>query len=315
MLNFILIGAAGFIAPRHMKAIKETRNKIIAAMDPSDNVGVLDKYFPEANFFLDFSRLDRFISKFLSKGNKIDFIVICTPNFLHDYYIRYSLKNKINVICEKPLVINLHNLLSLKRLEKSSKKKVNTILQLRHHPNVIRLYNDTKTSKSIHEIELTYITSRGQWYHVSWKGEEDKSGGILMNIGIHFFDLLIWIFGDVIKYELHFLSKHTASGYLILKKARVKWFLSIDYKSLPQKSQNKNLRTFRSIRVDKKDLGLDYDFDKLHTITYQNVLKNKGHGIRESIKSIKLVNELKETKPNLVQENIHKIMKELLKKK
>ncbi len=302
MKNFVIVGAAGFIAPRHMKAIKETNNNLIAAMDPSDNVGILDTYFPNAEFFTDFSRLDRYLSKLRLEKTKIDFITICTPNFLHDFYIRYALKNNINAICEKPLVINPKNLEEINYLEKKSNKKIYTILQLRNHPNILKLRNEIK-NKNKYDVELTYITSRGKWYHISWKGDEEKSGGILMNIGIHFFDLLIWVFGSVKKYELHHYSKTTATGFLGLERANVKWFLSIDEKFIPKINNNK--KTYRLIRVNKDELDLDYDFNNLHTITYDNIFKKKGYGVSDSKESIKLVSKLREEKVQNKINNTH----------
>ena len=302
MKNFVIVGAAGFIAPRHMKAIKETNNNLIAAMDPSDNVGILDTYFPNAEFFTDFSRLDRYLSKLRLEKTKIDFITICTPNFLHDFYIRDALKNNINAICEKPLVINPKNLEEINYLEKKSNKKIYTILQLRNHPNILKLRNEIK-NKNKYDVELTYITSRGKWYHISWKGDEEKSGGILMNIGIHFFDLLIWVFGSVKKYELHHYSKTTATGFLGLERANVKWFLSIDEKFIPKINNNK--KTYRLIRVNKDELDLDYDFNNLHTITYDNIFKKKGYGVSDSKESIKLVSKLREEKVQNKINNTH----------
>ena len=225
MKNFVLIGTTSFIAPRHMRAIKDTNNNLIASLDPSDNVGILDSFFPESNFFTDFSRLDRYLSKIALEGEIVDYITICTPNYLHDFYIRYALKNKINVICEKPLVINSRNLKLIQSLEKKSKKNVYTILQLRHHPQIIKLSKELKTKKKCYDIELTYITSRGKWYHISWKGDTKKSGGILMNIGIHLFDLLIFLFGDVKSFELHYYSSTIACGYLDLTNAREMVFI------------------------------------------------------------------------------------------
>jgi UDP-N-acetyl-2-amino-2-deoxyglucuronate dehydrogenase len=234
MKNFALIGAAGFIAPRHLKAIKETKNVLVAALDKFDQVGILDSFFPNADFFTEFERFDRHIDKLKRKGEKIDFVSVCTPNYLHDSHIRFALKQEANVICEKPLVLNPWNIDSLQELEKESGKQVSNILQLRLHPTIIELRNKVKAGKQDkkYDVELTYITSRGHWYYTSWKGDSTKSGGIATNIGIHFYDMLTWIFGDVKQNIVHVLSHDRAAGFLELENARVKWFLSINENAL-----------------------------------------------------------------------------------
>lgn len=253
--NFALIGVAGYIAPRHLKAIKETGNNLVCALDKSDNVGILDSYFPDANFFVEFERFDRFIYKLHKTDQKIDFVSICSPNYLHDAHIRFALRSGADAICEKPLVLNPHNIDQLEDIEKESGKRVYTILQLRLHPSIIALREKVlreleKNPNKIYEIELTYITSRGKWYFISWKGDEAKSGGIATNIGIHFFDMLTWIFGEFVDVELYIKESHTNAGILRLKNANIKWFLSVNYDSLPQEIKLQGKRTYRVIRLD-----------------------------------------------------------------
>ncbi|HEY9049862.1 MAG TPA: Gfo/Idh/MocA family oxidoreductase, partial [Ohtaekwangia sp.] len=284
MKNFALIGAAGFIAPRHMKAIKETGNNLVAALDKHDNVGILDSYFPNADFFTEFERFDRHLDKLKRKGEKIDYISICSPNYLHDSHIRYALRFGADAICEKPLVLNPWNLDALSEIEKETGRKLYTILQLRLHPSIIALREKVKNGPKdkIYDVDLRYMTSRGNWYHSSWKGDSSKSGGVATNIGIHFFDMLIWIFGDVKKNEVTQLTSETASGYLELERARVQWLLSIDYNQIPEDVRAKGKRTFRSLTMEGEQIEFSDGFTDLHTLSYEEVLKGNGFGLNET---------------------------------
>ena len=252
MKNFALIGVAGFIAPRHLKAIKETGNNLVAALDKFDQVGVLDSYFPHADFFTEFERFDRHLDKLRRQGTKIDFVSICTPNYLHDSHMRFALRQHADAICEKPLVLNPWNVDALSEIERETGKKIFTILQLRLHPSIIALKNKIAAGdpKKVYDIDLSYITSRGSWYQISWKGDNAKSGGVATNIGIHFFDMLMWIFGSVKESRVISQNPHTASGELSLERANVKWMLSIDATTLPKAVQEKGQRTYRSIRIE-----------------------------------------------------------------
>src|SRR5437868_5472603 len=256
MKNFALIGVAGFIAPRHLQAIKETKNNLVAALDKFDQVGVLDSYFPNADFFTEFERFDRHIDKLKRQGTKIDFVSICSPNYLHDSHIRFALRHQADAICEKPLVLNPWNVEALADIEKETGKKVNTILQLRLHPNIIQLKKeiDAAPKDKVFDVTLTYITSRGKWYHHSWKGDELKSGGIATNIGIHFFDMLLWVFGEKREVKMTSYTDDKASGILELKKARVKWMLSINEQDLPLEAKQKGKRTFRSLQMNGNEI-------------------------------------------------------------
>ena len=271
MRNFILIGAAGYIAPRHMKAIKETGNHLIAAYDPYDGVGILDSYFPNAFFFTEFERFDRHIEKLKREGTNIDFVSICSPNYLHDAHIRYGLRIGANVICEKPLVLNPWNVDAL--IIEKYKSKVYTILQLRHHPSIVKLKNKIiqKESEKIYKINLKYITSRGNWYYTSWKGDVDKSGGIATNIGVHFFDMLQWIFGPMQSFTLETLTNDTNSGKLNLKNARVNWYLSINSKNLPEEALKKGEQTYRVLTIEDEVIELSNGFTDLHTLRYKKI--------------------------------------------
>ncbi|MCL4154987.1 UNVERIFIED_CONTAM: hypothetical protein GTU68_009537, partial [Idotea baltica] len=268
MKNFALIGAAGYIAPRHLQAIKETNNQLLAALDKFDSVGVMDSYFPNANFFVEFERFDRHIEKLKRNNINLDYVSICTPNYLHDAHIRMALRRGADAICEKPLVLNPWNLEALKDIEKESEKKINTILQLRLHPSIIALKNKIDTDDNQnrkYDVDLTYITSRGKWYDVSWKGDESKSGGVATNIGVHFYDMLSWVFGDVQENIVHVREKDKAAGYLEFKKARVRWFLSINENDLPSKIRKLGQRTYRSITVDNEEVEFSSGFTDLHT--------------------------------------------------
>ena len=295
MKKFALIGAAGYIAPRHMKAIKETGNSLIAALDKHDNVGILDSYFPDADFFTEFERFDRHLDKLKRKGQQIDYISICSPNYLHDSHIRYTLRYGADAICEKPLVLNPWNVDGLEEIEKETGKKVFTILQLRLHPAIIALREKIRNnlSQKIYDVDLNYITSRGHWYHTSWKGDNSKSGGIATNIGIHFFDMLIWVFGDVKNVIVHKLTETQASGILHLKNARVKWFLSIDYTDVPDAFRHQGKRTYRSLKLDGEEIEFSEGFTDLHNKSYEEILKRNGFGLSEARTSIQLTSQIR----------------------
>ena len=298
MKNFALIGAGGYIAPRHMKAIKDTGNNLIAALDKHDSVGILDSYFPEAEFFIEFERFDRHIEKLRRLGTQTDYVAVCSPNYLHDAHIRFGLRIGANVICEKPLVLNPWNIDGLTEIEKETGKKISTILQLRLHPAIIALREKVQKNSSgkKYEIDLRYITSRGHWYHISWKGDPQKSGGIATNIGIHFFDMLIWIFGDVKINEVHQHTAETASGTLELERANVNWFLSIDANTLPGEIKQSGKRTFRSLTIDGEAFEFSEGFTELHTRSYEEILKGNGFPVEEARKSIELVHAIRNKK-------------------
>lgn len=297
--NFALIGAAGFIAPRHMKAIKETGNNLVAALDKSDSVGVIDSYFPDADFFTEFERFDRHIEKLrrASKDRQIHYVSIASPNYLHDAHIRFALRVGADAICEKPLVLNASNTEALQELEQEFGKRVYSVLQLRLHPAIVKLKQKIEDDKSspMYSIDLTYITARGRWYFYSWKGDEDKSGGIATNIGIHFFDMLIWIFGNVKKNIVHLRCADRAAGYLELEKARVRWFLSLRSDDLPPAIQSAGKRTYRSITIDGDELEFTDGFTDLHTAIYKEVLEGRGFGIKDSYKAIEAVQKIRDT--------------------
>ena len=295
MKNFALIGVAGYIAPRHLKAIKETNNNLIAALDKFDSVGMMDRYFPNADFFVEFERFDRHIEKLRRNGTHLDYVSICTPNYLHDAHIRMALRSGADAICEKPLVLNPWNVDALMDIEKESGQKINTILQLRLHPSIIALKQkvDKENKKEKYDIDLTYIASRGNWYDVSWKGDESKSGGIATNIGIHFYDMLSWIFGDVQENIVHLRQKDKAAGYLEFKNARVRWFLSINENDLPKKIKEKGQRTYRSILIDSEEIEFSAGFTDLHTVSYQGILKGDGFGLMDAKKSVEIVHQIR----------------------
>jgi UDP-N-acetyl-2-amino-2-deoxyglucuronate dehydrogenase len=295
MKNFALIGAAGYIAPRHLKAIKETNNTLIAALDKFDSVGMIDSYFPNADFFVEFERFDRHIEKLRRNGTQLDYVSICTPNYLHDAHIRMALRSGADAICEKPLVLNPWNVDALLDIEKESGKKIHTILQLRLHPSIIALKKkiDAGSSDTKYDVDLTYITSRGKWYDISWKGDESKSGGIATNIGIHFFDMLAWLFGDVQENIVHLREKDKSAGYLEFKKARVRWFLSIDENSLPKRIQEIGQRTYRSITINTEELEFSTGFTELHTESYKQILKGEGFGLNDAKESIKIAQKIR----------------------
>lgn len=299
MKNFALIGAAGFIAPRHLKAIKDTKNNLVAALDKFDSVGIIDSFFPEADFFTEFERFDRHLEKLKRSGTNIDYTSVCTPNYLHDSHIRFGLRVGSDVICEKPLVLNPWNVDALEDIEKETGKKVFNILQLRLHPSIIELKKRIEADKSgkIYDVDLTYLTSRGHWYYTSWKGDVAKSGGIATNIGIHFFDMLSWVFGDVKKNIVHVHTHDRAAGFLEMEKARVRWFLSINFDTLPDNVKASGKRTYRSLRMNNEEIEFSDGFTELHTKSYEDILQGKGFGLSEAKSSIDLAHQIRHAKP------------------
>lgn len=298
MKNFALIGAAGYIAPRHLQAIKDTQNNLLAALDRFDSVGIMDSYFPKADFFTEFERFDRHIDKLKRQGEKIDYVSICSPNYLHDSHIRFALRNQADAICEKPLVLNPWNVDALADIEKETGKRVFTILQLRLHPNIIALKKkvDEAPASKIFDVDLNYITSRGKWYFHSWKGEEIKSGGIATNIGIHFFDMLLWVFGKAKSSKVISYEADHASGYLELEKAKVKWSLSINEEHLLAEVKAKGKRTYRSLTMDGDEIEFSDGFTELHTNSYKEILAGRGFGLTDARPSIELAYQLRQTK-------------------
>jgi len=300
MKQFAITGVAGYIAPRHLNAIKEVNGNLTAALDPHDSVGLLDRYFPDVSFFIEFERFERHLEKIHreSPDDAIDFLSICSPNHLHDAHIRLGLRLNADVICEKPLVLNPWNLDLLQELEEETKRKIYTVLQLRVHPSIVELHEKYNSSKSAekHEVELTYITSRGKWYYFSWKGDKAKSGGVATNIGVHFFDMLSWIFGDVQESYVHLSEDDKMSGYLELENARVKWYLSLDKNDLPGSIKGTEQTTYRSIKVDGDEIEFTKGFTDLHTRIYEEILKGNGFGITDARNSIQLVSEIRRAK-------------------
>lgn len=295
MKNFALIGAGGYIAPRHMKAIKDTGNNLIAALDKHDSVGILDSYFPEADFFTEFERFDRHLEKQKRLGNKTDFVSVCSPNYLHDAHIRFGLRIGADVICEKPIVLNPWNIDALAEIEKETGHKVFTILQLRLHPAIVALKAkiDAAPTGTKHKVDLQYITSRGHWYHTSWKGDLQKSGGIATNIGVHFFDMLIWIFGDVKENMVNEHTNVTASGNLQLEKATVNWMLSIDADKLPASAKAAGKRTYRTLTINEEAIEFSDGFTELHTQSYQDIMSGNGFRLSETRKAIEVVSQIR----------------------
>lgn len=298
MKNFVLIGAAGYIAPRHMKAIKETGNRLVAALDKNDSVGVLDSYFPKADFFTEFERFDRHCDKLKRSGTLIDYVVVCSPNYLHDAHIRFGLRIGADVICEKPVVLNPWNADALLEMERETGRHVYTILQLRYHPAIIALrkkVQEENTDKK-YSVDLQYISARGHWYHHSWKGDIHKSGGITTNIGLHFFDLLLWIFGEAESAEVTEHSATKASGHLSLRKAEVNWLLSIDENMLPEQTRLSGKRTHRVLKIGDEVIEFDDGFDSLHTNSYQAILSGEGISLLSTKTLIRLTHEIRNRK-------------------
>jgi UDP-N-acetyl-2-amino-2-deoxyglucuronate dehydrogenase len=309
--NFGIIGVAGYIAVRHLHAIKETGNNLLASLDKFDSVGRIDSYFPESDFFVEFERFDRHFDKLKRTGTKIDYVSICSPNYLHDSHIRFALRHQAEAICEKPIVLNPWNIEALQEIENETGRKIYTVLQLRLHPKILELRNKIRNGPKgkIYDIDLTYITSRGNWYSISWKGDIQKSGGVATNIGIHFFDMLSWIFGDTRKNIVHISEPHKAAGYLELENARVRWFLSLDYDDIPVKCKEAGKRTFRSITVDGEEIEFSEGFADLHTLTYKEILAGRGFGLKEARQSVETAYTIRNSKPVGLQGDYHPILK------
>jgi UDP-N-acetyl-2-amino-2-deoxyglucuronate dehydrogenase len=312
--NFGMIGVAGYIAVRHLRAIKETGNNLLASLDKFDSVGLIDSFFPDSDFFVEFERFDRHIDKLKRNGTKIDYVSICSPNYLHDSHIRFALRHQADAICEKPIVLNPWNIDALQEIERETSHKIYTVLQLRLHPKIIELRNKILNGPKdkIYDIDMSYITSRGNWYSISWKGDPQKSGGVATNIGIHFFDMLSWIFGDAKKNVVHYSEPDKAAGYLELEKARVRWFLSIDYDDIPENVKATGKRTFRSITVEGEEVEFSEGFTDLHTQTYAEILAGKGFGLQEARQSVDIAYTIRNSKPIGLQGNYHPILKNII---
>ena len=318
--NFALIGASGYIAPRHMKAIKETGNELVVALDPYDGIGIMDSNFPQADFFTELERFEDFVGKWSREhDDKIEYMSIASPNYLHKSHIRLALKNGANAICEKPLVLNPADIDELKIIEKETGKKVYNILQLRLHQSIIELKARVtkelrKNPDKIYDIDLTYLTSRGKWYFESWKGKQEKSGGIASNIGVHFYDMLCWIFGDVEENIVHVKTADTNAGYFKLKNATVRWFLSVNYDYIPQEIRESGMRTYRSITVDGDEIEFSGGFTDLHTKSYEHILSGGGFGLDEAYGSIKTVSTIRHLPAVGLQGDYHPFCKKVLEK-
>ncbi len=299
MKNFALIGAAGYIAPRHLKAIKDTGNNLVASLDRFDSVGIIDSYFPDSNFFTEFERFDRFIDKYVRSNNKLDYTSVCTPNYLHDSHIRFGLRHGSDVICEKPLVLNPWNIDGLKEMEKDYGSRVWNIFQLRLHPAIIALKDKVSAAPKdkVFEFDLTYITSRGNWYYQSWKGDTTKSGGIATNIGVHFYDMLSWIFGSVKTNIVHVHTHDRAAGLLEFDRAKVRWFLSINADTIPAELRAQGKRTYRSMNIEGEEIEFSDGFTDLHTTSYKEILAGRGFGLDEAYASIGIVHDIRHATP------------------
>jgi UDP-N-acetyl-2-amino-2-deoxyglucuronate dehydrogenase len=317
MKNFALIGASGYIAPRHMKAIKETNNNLIAALDKNDSVGIIDRYFPQTDFFTEFERFDRHLSKLqFDKNVPLDFVSICTPNYLHDSHIRFGLRQGADAICEKPLVLNPWNMDELKKMEQETGKRIWNILQLRVHPSIIALKEKIAKGPTdkIYDVDLTYLTSRGNWYYTSLKGDPTKSGGIATNIGVHFFDMLSWIFGDLKENIVHVNTHDRSAGYLEFEKARVRWFLSINADMLPDEVKAKGQTTYRSITIEGEELEFSDGFTDLHTVSYQQIISGNGYGFESPRQAIEIVHNIRHAKAIGAKGSYHPFVKKPLAK-
>lgn len=307
--GFALVGAAGFVAPRHMKAIRDTGNQLLAAVDPHDSVGILDSYFPDARFFTEIERFDRFLDKNRRRNCElpVDYVSICSPNYLHDAHVRLALRSGATAICEKPLVINPWNLDQLVELEQDHPGNVRSVLQLRYHPAVQALREKIQSEHESNrpQISLTYVTRRGAWYQSSWKGSIEQSGGVAMNIGIHFFDLLIWLFGDVKQNNVHLSESDKLSGTLEFERATASWYLSIDADDLPQEVREKNGHAYRSLAIDGEELDLSAGFNDLHTSVYRDIIDGGGFGIEDARPAIDLVYQIRKSEVASVRPGAH----------
>lgn len=307
MHNFAMIGASGFIAPRHLKAIKETGNNLVAALDPFDSVGILDSYFPNCNFFTEFERFECHAEALKGTPGQVDYVVVCSPNYLHDAHVRFGLRIGANVICEKPLVLNPESIAPLEKLERETGKFIFNIFQLRLHPAIIALKKRVEESPSdkVYDLDLTYITSRGNWYFTSWKGDMSKSGGLATNIGVHFYDMLSWIFGEVKENVVHLSKEDCVSGFLEFRKARVKYFLSINIETLPPEMKASGKRTYRSMKMDGEEIEFSDGFTDLHTESYRHILSGNGYRPSDALRSIQIVNVIRKSQPIGLTENSH----------
>ncbi|MDI6698946.1 MAG: Gfo/Idh/MocA family oxidoreductase [Candidatus Saccharicenans sp.] len=316
MKNFALIGVAGYIAPRHLKAIKETNNQLVATLDKSDSVGIIDSYFANADFFTEFERFDRHLEMLRRKEPEraVHFVSICSPNYLHDAHCRFALRIGADAICEKPVVLNPWNIDALKEEEEEYGHKIYTVLQLRLHPEILNLREkiEQNRSDSIYDIDLTYITARGRWYFYSWKGIEDKSGGIATNIGVHFFDMLSWIFGPPLRNIVHLRQPDVAAGYLELKKARVRWFLSLRFEDLPPEVLSAGKRSYRCIEINGKPFDFTDGFQDLHTRVYEEILKGNGFRLDENRNAIDIVYQIRKTELKPRAGDVHPLAAKLL---
>ncbi len=312
MKRFALIGAAGYIADRHMRAIKETGNQLVAATDPFDVMGRIDTYFPDAEFFQEIENLDKYMDDLRRAGEAVDFVTICTPNHMHPSHIRFALHNGAHAICEKPLVVYPSDIPIIQDIEAETGRRVYTILQLRHHPAILALKREIEagTNRS-YDIDLSYITTRGKWYRHSWKGDAHKSGGVATNIGIHFFDMITWIFGPVKENIVYRYDAEKAAGYLELERARVRWFLSLDYHDLPESALQRGSRTYRSITVDGREIEFSEGFTDLHTVSYQHILSGNGYGIDDARESIVLTDYVRNATPVGIPEVTHPMLKRM----
>ena len=307
MKNFALIGVAGFIAPRHLQAIKDTGNRLVAAYDRFDSVGIMDRFFPDSSFFVEQELFDRHCTKLKGTQHQIDYVSVCTPNYLHDAHIRYGLRLGADVICEKPLVLNPRNVDALSKAEKESGKRIYTILQLRLHPAIIALKQKIEAGPKdkIYDVDLTYITSRGLWYYTSWKGDIRKSGGIATNIGVHFYDMLSWVFGDVKQSIVHIASHDRVAGYLELEKARIRYFLGINAENLPENAVRGEKRTYRTININGEEFEFSAGFTELHTESYKEILSGNGFGIEDARKAVEIVADIRYANPVGLQGDYH----------
>ena len=309
--NFAVIGVGGYIAPRHLQAIRDTGNHLVAAVDPKDSVGILDQYSFEAEFFTEIERFDRHLEKLRRRSDprQVDYISVCSPNYLHDAHCRLGLRVGADVICEKPLVINPWNFEALEELEAETRHRIHTVLQLRVHPQLIKLQESLQEERGPHDVQLTYITGRGPWYHISWKGQPEKSGGIATNIGVHFFDMLLWLFGPTKTIRVYHADEHRMSGFIELERARVSWFLSVDVNDLPARVRTEGKTTFRSMIVDGQEVEFSDGFGSLHTRVYQETLAGRGFGIKTARPSIDLTHAIRTAEKSPIDELAHPLLK------
>ena len=315
--QFALIGAAGYIAPRHMKAIKDTGNILVAAVDKSDSVGIIDSYFPDARFFVEFERFDRHVEKLRRNGQPVDYVSIASPNYLHDAHIRFALRSGAHAICEKPLVLNPWNIDALAEIQREHGRQIYNILQLRLHPAIIGLRERVRRELAadpgkVYDLDLTYLTSRGRWYFIAWKGEVSKSGGVATNIGVHFFDMLSWIFGPVRASQVHLSQEDAVAGFLHLAHARVRWFLSVNEAYLPDAAKAKGQRTFRAITVDGEAFEFSEGFTELHTAAYRHILEGPGFPLEEARPSIEIVHAIRAAQPLGARGDYHPLVQTVL---